>query len=155
MTKPAPATAAKSSPHDAKRFARLAAVQALYQLTLTPTKASKLVKNFEPIIEEEKLDTPPAMDRTLFADIVTGVTDNTENLDGMIAGVLDAKRAPERLEMLLSLILRAGAFELHHHGKIPASVIINDYVDVTHAFFNDREPGLVNAMLDKLAKNLR
>ena len=91
----------------------------------------------------------------MFGDIVTGVTQNTTTLDEMIAGALDSKFRPQRIEILLRAILRAGAYELHQHGKIPAGVIINDYVDVAHAFFGAKEPGLVNAVLDKLAKNLR
>ena len=61
----------------------------------------------------------------------------------------------DRMEVLLRAILRAGAYELHHHAKIPAAVLINDYVDVAHAFFDAKEPGLVNGVLDKLAKSLR
>ena len=73
----------------------------------------------------------------------------------MIAGAFDSKAAAERLEILLRAILRAGVYELYHQSAIPTGVIINDYVDIAHAFFADREPGLVNGVLDKLAKGLR
>ena len=57
--------------------------------------------------------------------------------------------------MLLRAILRAGAYELLNHGDTAAGIIINDYVDVAHAFFDAKEPGLVNAILDKMGKKLR
>ena len=95
------------------------------------------------------------MDQELFGEIVAGVAQNEAALDEMIKGAFDAKISGARMEILLRAILRAGAYELHHHAKIPAAVLINDYVDVAHAFFNAKEPGLVNAVLDKLAKHLR
>ena len=146
--------------HNAKRLARLAAVQALYQMTLMPRPAAQIIKEFQSdpqaLLQETGADgASPEVDHVLFGAIVTGVTANTDELDGMIAGAFDSKAAAERLEILLRAILRAGVFELHHQGAIPTGVIINDYVDVTHAFFADREPGLVNGILDKLAKSLR
>ena len=94
-------------------------------------------------------------DQELFGVVAAGVMDNLTSLDEMIAGAVDAKLSPERMEVLLRAIIRAGALELHHQGATPAGIIINDYVDVAHSFFNAKEPGLVNAVLDKLAKNLR
>jgi N utilization substance protein B len=145
---------------NAKRLARLAAVQALYQMTLIPRPAEQVVAEFrshpQALLQETGEDgASPEVDHALFGTIVGGVTEHAADLDGMIAGALSSGNSPDRLEILLRAILRAGAYELHHQSAIPAGVIINDYVDVTHAFFGAKEPGLVNGVLDKLAKGLR
>lgn len=151
----------KNSPeHVAKRLARLAAVQGLYQIALLPRAAKDIIADFHnhpsALLQEiGEGDVSPVVDQELFAEIVTGVTEHSVTLDEMLAGAFDAKVSAARVEILLRAILRAGTYELHNHGKIPAGVIINDYVDVAHAFFGAKEPGLVNAVLDKLAKNLR
>jgi N utilization substance protein B len=148
------------SEHNAKRLARLAAVQGLYQMALLPRPAKEIIRDFHDhpaMLLQEALDNEllPVVDQELFASVLTGVTDNAAMLDEMIAGAFDSKISADRVEVLLRAILRGGAFELHQHGTVPAGIIINDYVDVTHAFFNAKEPALVNAVMDKLAKNLR
>jgi N utilization substance protein B len=149
--------------HASKRLARLAAVQALYQIAYEQQSPAQTMKDFidqafasldddvEPGVEKAK--TSP--DSALFCQIVQGVVDHQAALDEMLAGALSEKISSARLELLLRSVLRAGVFELLHHSKIPEGVIINDYVDVTRSFFNAREPGMVNAVLDKLAKKLR
>lgn len=146
--------------HSAKRMARLAAVQGLYQIALTKCSPSQVIAHFhdDPSVfvqenpsHEIKID----VDQELFSDIVNGTTLHQEALDGMLAGAVDSRFSIERVETILKAILRAGTYELHHHGKVSSGVIINDYVDVSHTFFNAKEPGLVNAVLDKLAKSLR
>ncbi len=146
-----------SSDNQSRRMARLAAVQALYQLGLTDVKPAHMVARYRqtppPVLQEE--GGADAMDSELFGSIVTGVSQNLPDIDGMIAGAIDARLSIDRLEPLLRAILRAGIFELHHHQDTASGVIINDYVDVTHAFFADKEPGLVNAILDRIGKTLR
>lgn len=150
----------KIKENNAKRLARLAAVQGLYQIVLTQRAPHLVIKDFQDhpaallqeVAEGESIE---AVDRELFSAIITGVTQNAATLDEMVAGAFDSKVSADRVEILLRAILRAGAFELYHHGQIQAGIIINDYVDVTHAFFGAKEPGLVNAVLDKLSKNLR
>lgn len=150
----------KKIDNNAKRLARLAAVQGLYQIALLPRPAADVIRDFRDhpsvllheLIEGEDM---PEIDQELFSGIVTGVTEHTEMLDQMLKGAFDAKLSSDRVEILLRAILRGGAYELHQHATIPAGVIINDYVDVAHAFFDSKEPGLVNAVLDKLTKNLR
>jgi transcription antitermination protein NusB len=142
--------------HDARRHARLAAVQALYQIALAQGSAAQVIENFRaqpPALDED--GTAMVLDPALFAAIVDGVAQEEAALDEMLAGALDARLSAERLEALLRAILHAGAFELHRHGSVPAAVIINDYVDVAHAFYGGKEPGLVNGVLDRLAKSLR
>lgn len=150
----------KNNHHNAKRLARLAAVQALYQMTLIPRSADQVIKEFrshpQALLQETGEDgASPEVDHALFGTIVSGVTAGADELDGMIAGAFDSKAAAERLEIILRAILRAGVYELYHQSAIPTGVIINDYVDIAHAFFNAKEPGLVNGILDKLAKGLR
>jgi N utilization substance protein B len=148
-----------SPAHNAKRLARLAAVQGLYQQTLAHIPVDNVIKHFSEnpaaFLEEADAGAASITDKELFADVVRGVVSNVESLDEMIAGACDAGVSTARIEVLLRAIMRAGAYELHHHASIPAGVIINDYVDVTHAFFSAKEPGFVNAVLDKLAKKLR
>jgi len=140
-----------------RRLARLAAVQGLYQITLLPEPADALIRRFraDPAVLLQEEQTLIAVDVDLFGQIVAGVCEHQDSLDEMIAGAVDARLSPQRMEALLKAILRAGVFELLHHSNIQTGVIINDYVDVTHGFFDAKEPGLVNAVLDRLAKTLR
>jgi N utilization substance protein B len=143
-----------SSDHNSKRLARLAAVQGLYQIALTQHPAERIIRDFRDHPPElEGGEMLAGMDAELFGEIVTGVTQNAEALDDMIAAAFDAKVSAERVEILLRAILRAGAYELWRHAKIPTGIVINDYVDVAHAYFDAREPGLVNGVLDKIAKH--
>jgi N utilization substance protein B len=145
--------------NDAKRLARLAAVQGLYRIALAQHAAADVIRDFyaNPASFRHESEGPDVSgaDAELFGAIVGGVTKDAASLDEMIAGALDPRFSPERLEVLLRAILRAGAWELHSHASIPAGIIINDYVDIAHAFFGAKEPGLVNAVLDKIGKNVR
>ena len=140
-----------------RRLARLAAVQGLYQLALLPEPVEALIRRFrdDPGVLLQEEQTVIAVDVELFGRIVAGVNENQDNLDAMIAGAVDARLSAQRLEPLLKAILRAGIFELSQCPDIPTGVIVNDYVDVAHGFFGAKEPGLVNAILDRLAKTLR
>jgi N utilization substance protein B len=143
-----------------KRLARLAAVQALYQSAQTQRSAKEIIRDFqlhppELLSEGDTTDSSTRMDRDLFNQLVTGVMTHVDDLDIMLSGAIDDKFSIARMEILLRSILRAGAFELHHHTATASGIIVNDYIDIAHAFFNDKEPGLVNAVLDRLAKKLR
>src|SRR5262249_19436107 len=89
-----------------------------------------------------------------FGGLVCGVPHNRRDLDDMIAAVLVEDWTIERLETLLACILRAGAHELADRGDIPARVVISEYVDLADAFYGDKETGLVNGVLDRLAREL-
>ena len=145
-----------------KRLARLVAVQALYQATYEQDTIKDIIKhsldeahdllNGDDVEEPVILEKP---DAALMGQIVQGVTEHRAAIEEMIVGVLDQQFSSSRMEVLLKTIICAGVYELHHHADIDAGIIISDYVDVTRAFFNAKEPGLVNAVLDKLAKKLR
>jgi N utilization substance protein B len=137
--------------------ARLAAAQALYQWEATGARADSVVKEFADhrlgaVVDEIAL--PPA-DLNLFTTIVLGAAANVAELDDMIAAVLTEDWTVERLEATLRAILRCGAFELAHREDVPPRVVIAEYVAVCDAFFGARETGLVNGVLDQLARQLR
>ena len=137
--------------------ARLAAVQALYQHAMTGTPVERIIADgirggFAEALDGQDL-VPP--DRPLYARIVRGVRDRGGDLDALIDGALQRPWSRDRLELLLVAILRAGAWELADTPETPARVVISDYVDVAHAFFDGREPGLVNAVLDRIARRVR
>jgi len=140
-----------------RRLARLAAIQGLYQLALLPEPVDALIRRFRDnpgvLLQEEQ--TLIAVDTELFSQIVLGVTENQDDIDTMIGGALEARLSVARLEPLLKAILRAGTFELYRHSDTQTGIIVNDYIDVAHGFFDAKEPGLVNAILDRLAKTLR
>ena len=91
----------------------------------------------------------------MFGELVTGTQSNLVELDAEISKVLAAEWPLERLEMVLRAILRVGAYELAFRIDVPARVVINEYVDIAHAFFAGKEPGMVNGVLDKLAHGIR
>jgi N utilization substance protein B len=137
--------------------ARLAAVQALYQWEATGIKPATVIKEFTDFRLGEVVDDvalPPA-DLKLFALVVTGAAANVSDLDDMIAAVLTEDWTVERLEATLRAILRCGVFELAHREDVPPRVVIAEYVGVCDAFFGAKETGLVNGILDQLARQLR
>ena len=141
-----------------RRAARLAAVQALYQLELNPgLGAESVVREFanhrlgQPIDEEHYGDA----DEVLFAEIVRGVAKDRDRLDEAIAASLTEEWPLARLETILRLLLEAGAFEIVHRPDIPPRVTMSEYVGIAHAFFEGRQPGLANGVLDHLARTLR
>jgi len=147
----------ENTDHAARRLARLAAVQALYQIALTQESSDILIRRFhaDPAVFLEEDAAVINVDKDMFGIIVAGVCSHLEDLDLMISATVDAHVSSDRMEPLLKAILRAGVFELQHRTDIQTGIIINDYVDVAHGFFDAKEPGLVNAVLDRLAKKLR
>jgi len=94
-------------------------------------------------------------DRAFFEDLVRGVARESDDLDDMLTAVLAEDWPVERLERLLRLILGAGAFELGHWPEVPARVVVSQYVDLAHAFLDDRQTAMSNGVLDSLARHLR
>lgn len=94
-------------------------------------------------------------DRTFFRDLVLGVARESDSLDDMLTAVLAEAWPVERLESLLRLILCAGALELGHWPEVPARVVVSQYVDLAHAFLDDKQTGMANGVLDRLARHLR
>ena len=133
--------------------ARLAAVQALYQMKMTgaaPTDIIEEFVHFRLLATEENhgLGTP---DTQLFRDLTSGTASNLSNIDQLIASALSKAGSLDKLETTLQAILQVGVFELISPLETPTEVVINEYVDLTHAFFEKQTVGLVNGVLDKVA----
>lgn len=148
-----------SSAYGKRGTARLAAVQALYQVEFTGAFPGGVIEEFarhrfsDPGADEAMV--PAKLDAALFADIVNGVVDRLPDLDAMIAPALAEGWRVERLDPVLRACLRAGAFELVARADVPARAAIDEYVGVARRFFGGSEAGVVNAVLDKIARRLR
>jgi N utilization substance protein B len=145
------------SDRHARSAARLAAVQALYQMELTGVDAEQAVTEFveHRFGREPETGTSGELDAEFFASVVRGVPKHQEEIDAGITKVLSAEWRLSRIDSILRAILRAGTFELIALKDVPAKVVIDEYVDVSHAFFSADEPSFVNAALDKLARRKR
>lgn len=134
--------------------ARLASVQAIYQIAMLPSMTARdAIEDYK----ESRMNKPvegddyvPA-DLELMTKIVTGVVENRDNLRDMVLGALEGKKP----EPLIQAILFCGMYELMAHTDVDVPVIINDYVNVAHGFYEQSEANLVNAVLDRQAKNIR
>ena len=138
--------------------ARLGAVQALYQLDMAEKPAVKMVieeYSNHRLGKEIEGDQYSAADIVLFTDIVDGAFSRLEEIDTNIKKFLTPDWPIDRIEKLLRAILRAGCYEIIARPDVPTPVIINEYVDVAHAFYDRIETSFVNGILDKLAKELR
>jgi len=153
-------------PGPRRSTARLAAVQALYEIELTgiPTKSvlnDFLAKRWNISDDDEagNKDAPEAAlaepDGELLAELVGGAGGRFDELDRLIKPALSGGWSEERLEALVRAILRAGVYELLALPDIPARTIISEYVDVAKAFYTGAETGLVNGVLDTIARDLR
>ena len=133
--------------------ARLAAVQALYQLDMAETTVSRVLDEF--LLHRLVSGAVGAVDKVLFADLVQGASTRRDEIDRMLGSALVQGWPLDRLDPTLRGILRAGLYELLGRGDVPARVVIDEYVSVAHAFFGGKEPGMVNGVLDRLAHLLR
>ncbi|WP_310467889.1 transcription antitermination factor NusB [Sphingomonas sp.] len=137
--------------------ARLAAVQALYQQEMERVPLARLLKEFHDhrlgaTIEDAQY---VAAETAFFDDIVAGVDARRIELDSLIADRLADGWSLDRLDRPMRALLRAGAYELVARPDVPVATVISEYVDVAHAFFDKRESGFVNGLLDAIAKHAR
>src|SRR5947208_8179550 len=137
--------------------ARLAAVQALYQMDIAGTPLNDILPEFEShwIGQEVEGSQYLPAEAAFFRSVVRGVLDDQRALDPLIDKALTGGWPLKRVEALLRAVLRAGAFELDQRRDVPARVVISEYVDVANAFLEGEETGMVNAVLDLLARQLR
>ena len=137
--------------------ARLAAVQALYQMDLAGTALNDILAQFEGhwIGREVEGNQYLPAEAAFFRDIVGGVVREQRRLDPLIDAVLAQGWPLKRIETILRAVLRAGAYELDHRRDVPGRVVVSEYVDVAHAFVDKEETGMANAVLDQLARKLR
>ena len=137
--------------------ARLAAVQALYQHEMEGTPVPRLLKEFHDhrlgaTLEDERYHDA---ERDFFDDIVVGADARRDEIDALIGARLAEGWSLERLDRAMRAILRAGAYELIARPDVPVASVISEYVDVAHAFYDKRESGFVNGLLDAIAKESR
>jgi len=137
--------------------ARLAAVQALYQQEMEGTPLPRLLHEFHEhrlgaTIEDARYH---EAEQDFFDDIVTGFDARRAEIDGLISDRLAEGWSLERLDRPMRAILRAGAYELIARPDVPVGSVISEYVDVAHAFYDKRESGFVNGLLDAVAKQAR
>jgi N utilization substance protein B len=137
--------------------ARLAAVQALYQMDIAGTGSNEILAQFEKhwIGREVEGNQYLPAEAAFFREVVNGVVREQRGLDPLIDAVLAQTWPLKRIETILRAVLRAGTFELGHRSDVPARVVVAEYVDVANAFVDREETGMVNAVLDQLARNLR
>ena len=163
-SRPAPGEAAQR-----RSAARLLAVQAIYQSAFTDMPLDACIKSFlageiggqaltddeDGIDEFEQRIDLQKPDPDLFSKIVRGAAARTDDIDPMISESLSDDWSADRLELTVRAILRAGIWELLENPKVPARVVISEYIDIAHAFYQGSEPKMVNAVLDRLAKIIR
>ena len=141
----------------ARAAARLAAVQALYQYDMENTPQPRLLDEFHrhrlgaQIDDEQYAEAESAF----FDDVVKGVLARRDEIDALISARLAKGWALSRLDKTMVQILRAGTYELLARVDVPTGAVINEYLDVTHAFFEPGETRFVNGLLDAIAKDVR
>ena len=149
---------AKSSARSKSRsVARLAAVQALYQQEMEGTQTARLLHEFHQHRLGATIEDVEYADAEVdfFDDVVTGALARKDELDGKIEAKLAEGWTLARLDKPMKAILRAGAYELAARADVPKASVISEYVDVAKAFYDAREAGFINGLLDALAKEMR
>lgn len=146
--------AAKSQ---ARSVARLAAVQALYQMETSNAGVETVVREFTDHRFDRDLDgeSLAAADEAFFAEVVRGAVAEQGPIDRAIARRLASGWKLERIDTTLRAILRSGAFELMRRPDVPVEVVIDEYLEITKSFFDGPEVGFVNGALDAIARDER
>lgn len=157
-----PADASKKEPRgerpaNKRGLARLAAVQALYQMEMAGVQLADVIDEFQNFRLGKELDGEQyrEADAGWFRDLMRGVVAEQRNIDPRVHTALAEDWPLKRIDSILRAILRAGVFELIRRPDVPARVVISEYIEVAKAFFNEDEPRLVNAVLDRIARELR
>jgi len=140
-----------------RSVARLAAVQALYQMEVSGVGVDAVVLEFSDHrfggdIEGQVL---AEADEAFFAELIRGVVQAQADIDQLIAKRLATGWRLDRIDATVRAILRAGTYELTRRGDVPVEVAIDEYVEITKSFFEGPEPGFVNATLDGIARDRR
>jgi N utilization substance protein B len=141
----------------ARTVARLAAVQALYQMELAGEGVETVISEFE----NHRFDAPiegvmmAEADEDWFAEIVRGVVTGQKDVDTAVKARLASNWRIERLDATLRALLRCGAWELKERPEVPREIVIDEYVELAKAFFDEAEAKFVNAALDGVARDVR
>ena len=144
-------------PRQARSVARLAAVQALYQMETAGVGVEVVIREFSEHRFDRDIEgeTLAGADEAFFADLVRGVVAQQAEVDAAVARRLAQNWRLERLDATVRAILRAGAYELAHRPDVPIEVAIDEYVELAKSFFEGTEPAFVNGALDAVAQDVR
>ena len=158
-TDPKPATNAEPAAKaiSLRTGARLAVVQALYEMDVSGKGVLDALAEFEAFWIGQEVDgiAHPQAETAFFRDLLRGTVEEQRAIDPKLDQALAQGWPLRRIEIVLRAILRAGAYELMFRSDVPAAAAISEYVDVAHSFYPGDEPGLVNAVLDRLAREVR
>lgn len=154
-----PAKAPKKSRSAPRTTARLAAVQALYEIEVSGANVHEVVpdmvgRGFANLLEDSSVKVARP-DAKLFERLVLGSFEDRGILDQLIVDSLQQPGHFERIEVILRAILRLGTYELLAMSDVPAKVVISEYMDIGDAFFGGKELSLINAVLDRIGHNIR
>ena len=154
--------AKKKNGAQARSAARLAAVQALYQMDMAKTDLNDIIEEFTAFRLQGRDDEDEGQavelasaDQTYFAELVRGAVRRQRDIDPLVDQQLATGWRLVRVDSTLRAIFRAAVYELMDRVDVPARVVINEYINVAHAFFSDDQPKVVNGLLDQLARELR
>jgi N utilization substance protein B len=144
-------------PANKRGTARLAAVQALYQMDIVGTGLLEIAAEYEAYRLGKEVDGTVyrEADAQWFRAILSGVVEHQKEIDPVIGQTLTEDWPLSRLDSTLRAILRAGVYELMKRADVPVAVIVSEYVDIAKAFYDEDEPKLVNAVLDRVARRVR
>ena len=141
-----------------RHAARLAAVQALYQIEVTGDPVTEVIEEYsQHRIDGQDIEVADGAkaNKTLFVELVQGVTRSQDQIDERLNFLINSKRTVDELEVILRSVLRTASYELGHRYQVPARSLIKEYVRIADAFFSGKEPSFVNGLLDKVARCLR
>lgn len=152
-----------SRAHNQRSVARLAAIQALYQMEVSGVGVEAVIREFadhrfDRGVEGDAAtegDMMASADEGFFAELIRGVVENQREIDAAVIKRLASGWRLERIDATVRAILRSGAFELAHRPDVPTEVVIDEYVELTKSFFEGPEPGFVNGALDAVARDVR
>ena len=138
-------------------WARLCAVQALYQIEISGAASRRVIEEFIDyrLDREDEDGASCEADPDFFSDLVSGTEARDEEISDAVGTALSEDWTYDRLDTILRQVLRAGTYELMARIDVPARVVINEYVELTGAFFEGSETGFVNAVLDRLGRHYR
>jgi N utilization substance protein B len=144
-------------PANKRGTARLAAVQALYQMDIVGAGLLEIAAEYEAYRLGKEVDGTVyrEADAQWFRAILSGVVEHQKEIDPVIGQSLTEDWPLSRLDSTLRAILRAGVYELMKRADVPVAVIVSEYVDIAKAFYDEDEPKLVNAVLDRVARRVR
>lgn len=145
------------APRQSRSVARLAAVQALYQMEVSGAGVEAVIREFSEHRFDRDIEGVPlaGADEVFFSELVRGVVARQKDVDAAVVKRLAAGWRLERVDATVRAILRAGAYELAHRPDVPTEVVIDEYVELAKSFFEGAEPGFVNGALDGVAQDVR